>query len=505
MNKQVLLSWLGIADLKAAGLLPNNAAEPIGDGPILGALKNLSFDELHLLHDQDPQKVTAYLDWLTQFNSIKIVSVSCSLRSPIDFGDIHQAVDGYLQKLTSENPSLEISIHLSPGTPSMTAVSILLGKTKYNTRFVQSTKEKGGEFVTIPFDISAEFVPQIVKRADQKLSELALDQTPTSVAFSDIITQNPDFQRVIRKAEKIAQRDVPALIMGESGTGKELFAKAIHNASKRQGKPFITVNCGAIPKDLIDSELFGHIKGAFTGAASNKTGYFEAADGGTLFLDEFGELPEDAQVRLLRVLQSGEISKVGDSKAQIVDVRVIAATNRDLAQDIADGRFREDLFYRVAIGVLTLPPLRERSGDIALLVDHLMTAINREASNQPGYVDKKISVKAKNIILNHAWPGNIRELHGTLLRASIWAESDTITDFDIREAMISRPVNGNKSELPEIGTGLDIQGLLDDIKLKYITKALAQVAGNKKKATALLGLPNYQTLSNWMDKLGIEE
>jgi DNA-binding NtrC family response regulator len=184
---------------------------------------------------------------------------------------------------------------------------------------------------------------------------------------------------------------------------------------------------------------------------------------------------------------------------------VIAATNRDLGQDIAVGRFREDLFYRVAIGVLTLPPLRERSGDLALLVDHLMAAINREASTQPGYIDKKISVKAKNIILGYAWQGNVRELHGTLLRASIWAESDTITEFDIHEAIISRPVNVDKSDLPEIGAGLDIQGLLDDIKRKYITQALTQVAGNKKKATALLGLPNYQTLSNWMDKLGIEE
>jgi len=505
MNTNILLSWLGITDLKAASLLPDSSQTPIGDGPILGALKNLSFDELHLLHDQDPQQVHAYMDWLNQYSGIKIFPIPCSLRSPIDFGDIHQAVDGYLQKLTAENPHMDISIHLSPGTPSMTAVSILLGKTKYNTRFVQSTKENGGEFVSIPFDISAEFVPQIVKRADQKLSELALDQAPYSAAFSDIITQNPDFHRVIRKAEKIAIRDVPVLIMGESGTGKELFAKAIHNASQRKGKPFITVNCGAIPRELIDSALFGHIKGAFTGAASNKIGYFEAADGGTLFLDEFGELPQDAQVRLLRVLQSGEINKVGDSKTQIVNVRVIAATNRNLAQDIAEGRFREDLFYRVAIGILTLPPLRERSGDIALLVDHLMTAINHEASTQPGYIDKKISVKAKNIILGYAWPGNVRELHGTLLRASIWAESDTITEFDIQEAMIGRPVSIDNSELPEIGSGLDIQGLVDDIKRKYITKALTQVAGNKKKATALLGLPNYQTLSNWMDKLGIEE
>lgn len=505
MPLNILLSWLGIADLKAAGVMTDHPNESIGDGPILGALKNLSFDELHLLHDHDQSKVKEYIDWLAQFSNLKVIAIHCSLRSPIDFGDIHQAVDGYLQKLTTQSPDLDISIHLSPGTPSMTAVSILLGKTKYNTRFVQSTQNKGGEFVSIPFDISAEFIPQIAKQADKKLTELSFAQAPLSAAFSNIMTQNPEFLSVIRKAEKIAVRDVPALIMGESGTGKELFAKAIHNASQRRGKPFITVNCGAIPKDLIDSELFGHIKGAFTGAVSNKIGYFEAADGGTLFLDEFGELPEDAQVRLLRVLQSGEISKVGDSKTHIVDVRVIAATNRNLAQEIAEGRFREDLFYRVAIGVLTLPPLRERSGDLALLVDHLMTSINREASNQPGYIDKKLSVKAKNIILSHTWPGNIRELHGTLLRASIWAESDTISEFDIKEAMISRPVNGNKSELPEIGSGLDIQGLLDNIKRQYITKALAQVAGNKKKATELLGLPNYQTLSNWMDKLGIEE
>lgn len=311
-------------------------------------------------------------------------------------------------------------------------------------------------------------------------------------------------QRILRKAEKIAVRDVPVLILGESGTGKELFAKAIHNASLRVGRPFIPVNCGAIPKDLIDSELFGHIKGAFSGAVGNRIGYFEEADGGTLFLDEFGELPADAQVRLLRVLQSGEISKVGDSKTRNVDVRVIAATNRNLSEEIAEGRFREDLFYRVAVGLITLPPLRERSGDIALLAAHLMDRINQEASNQPGYINKKISVKAKNIILNQVWPGNIRELYGTLLRASIWSEDDLISEMDIQEAMLERPSVTASGELPELGNGIDVQRLLEDIKRKYVLQALKQAAGNKKKATELLSLPNYQTLSNWMEKLNIE-
>jgi transcriptional regulator with PAS, ATPase and Fis domain len=503
MAKHILLSWLGITDLKAADQLPTTG-EPIGDGPILGALKNLRFDELHLLHDQDPVKTVAYTHWLAEHSAINVVLIHRSLRSPIDFGDIYQAVDGYLQNITATDPALDISIHLSPGTPAMAAVSILLGKTKYNTRFVQSTKDKGGEFVTIPFDISAEFIPQITKTSDRKLVDLASPSAPLSAAFSDIVTQNPDLIRIINKAEKISVRDVPVLIMGESGTGKELFAKAIHNSSQRASKPFITVNCGAIPGELIDSELFGHVKGAFTGAITNKVGYFEAADNGTLFLDEFGELPPDAQVRLLRVLQSGEISKVGDSKTQTVDVRIIAATNRELSSDISTGRFREDLFYRVAIGIITLPPLRERPGDIALLAEHLMNIINQHASTQPGYIDKKLSTKAKNIILNHTWLGNIRELHGTLLRASIWSDGDTITDTDLLDAMIARPAKQSSSELPEIGEGIDIQALLDEIKHKYITGAIAQSAGNKKKATKLLGLPNYQTLSNWMEKLGIQ-
>ena len=504
LGKKILISWLGIADLKAAGQFPTRPDEIIGDGPILGALKTLTFDELHLVHEHEQSKAEAYVRWLSEFATINVVLNKCTLRSPIDFGDIHRVMDSYLEKLTTNEPSLDISIHLSPGTPSMTAVSILLGKTKYNTRFVQSTKEKGGEFVTIPFDISAEYIPQLVKNADKKLTELSYSEAPLSAAFSDIITQNPEIKRTIQKAEKIAVRDVPALIMGESGTGKELFAKAIHNTSLRKGKPFITVNCGAIPKELIDSELFGHVKGAFTGAISHKIGYFEAADGGTLFLDEFGELPEEAQVRLLRVLQSGEMSKVGDSSSKKVDVRVIAATNRNLAAEIAKGRFREDLFYRVAVGIITLIPLRERTGDIAMLTDYLMDKINQEASNQPGYLNKKISIKARNLILNYPWPGNIRELHGMLLRASLWADTEQITETDIQEAIIERPQQVTTRELPEIGNGIDVQGVLDGIKRKYITQALEKTAGNKREATALLGLPNYQTLTNWMEKLDIQ-
>ena len=198
------------------------------------------------------------------------------------------------------------------------------------------------------------------------------------------------------------------------------------------------------------------------------------------------------------------MSKVGDSSSKKVDVRVIAATNRNLAAEIAKGRFREDLFYRVAVGIITLIPLRERTGDIAMLTEYLMDKINQEASNQPGYINKKISIKARNLILNYPWPGNIRELHGMLLRASLWADTEQITETDIQEAMIERPQQVTTRELPEIGNGIDVQSVLDGIKRKYITQALEKTAGNKKEATALLGLPNYQTLTNWMEKLDIQ-
>lgn len=501
-TKKILLCWLGNNDLKAAGLLPKDQSDR-SVGPIAEALQNMSFDQLHLLCNQKGEAIEGYQKWLGERNDIEILSKDISLSSPIHFGDIYSAVDSYLTVLLSvENQ--EVTIHLSPGTPAMTAVSILLGKTKYDTKFIQSSKSKGAEYVDIPFNISAEFIPLASKSQDKKLVKLSAGEAPVNAEFSDIITQNPSMLKTIEKASAIAKRDVPALILGDSGTGKELFAKAIHNGSQRSRGPLIIVNCGAIPKDLIDSELFGHAKGAFSGAVSNKIGYFEAADNGTIFLDEFGELPEDAQVRLLRVLQSGEFSRVGETTNQKVDVRVIAATNRDLSLEIAEGRFREDLFYRVAIGVIKLPALKDREGDLVLLAEHMMEEINKEAADQPGYIHKNISVKAKNIILNYAWPGNVRELYGSLLRASLWSDTDMITEEDMQDALLERTEVKSGMSLPEIGKGIDIIGVLDEVKQEYIHKALDQTGGNKKKAAGILGLSNYQTLTNWMDKLGLK-
>ena len=190
---------------------------------------------------------------------------------------------------------------------------------------------------------------------------------------------------LVERAQRVALRNVPVLLEGESGTGKELFARAIHRDSPRRDQPFIPVNCGAIPQALVESELFGHEKGTFTGANAQRKGHFESANGGTIFLDEIGELPKDMQVRLLRVLQEGEVVRLGASKPINVDVRIVAATNRTLIEEVGEGRFREDLFYRIAVAYLKLPPLRDRPGDLGLLIDHLIDQINRESEEQPGY------------------------------------------------------------------------------------------------------------------------
>lgn len=503
MALKVLVAWLGNNDLKAAGLLNGTlAANEIG--PIAEALRTIKFDVLHLLCDQSKANTTAYLNWLQAQNPIQAQAHFVSLSSPVHFGDIYNALDHLLHSLKQSDSAIDLTIHLSPGTPAMAAVSILLGKTKYQTKFIQSAQGKGAVLVDIPFDIAAEFIPAKQVEQDKHLLEIAAGEAPINAEFADIITRNPAMLKMIEKAQAVARRDVPVLILGESGTGKELFAKAIHNASARRNKPLIVVNCGALPKDIIDSELFGHAKGAFSGAVTNKKGFFEAAHEGTIFLDEFGELPEAAQVRLLRVLQSGEFNRVGETQTVKVDVRVIAATNRDLGEEVANGRFRMDLYYRVAIGVITLPPLRKREGDLMLLIDHLMQAINKQSAALENYVHKNISVKAKKIILSYDWPGNVRELYGALLRASIWSTNPEITEQEMQDSLLRSIPKKADNSWPDIGKGIDIIEFIEAIKEKYIQDAMKKTAGNKKKAAELLGLPNYQTLTNWMEKLNLK-
>jgi DNA-binding NtrC family response regulator len=266
-----------------------------------------------------------------------------------------------------------------------------------------------------------------------------------TLGFDDIITKSPAMQAVLRTAEKAAVSNIPVLISGESGVGKELIARAIHGTSDRRAKPFVAVNCGAMPENLVESILFGHEKGSFTGATERHTGKFIEASGGTLFLDEVGELPPAAQVKLLRAIQEGEVEPVGGRKPIKVDVRIVSATNRDLIADVKAGRFREDLFYRLHVFPITVPPLRDRLADIPALARHFLARFAAEERKRI----RLITPDALHVLSTFRWPGNIRQLQNTLFRAVVLAENDTIGLAEIPQiaAQVStQPVESKGSD-----------------------------------------------------------
>lgn len=487
---RVLISWIGGNDLKAV--------EGQAVGPIASTLKNTAFDSVELLYNYPDQQVKRYLRWLGDHCDASLQAHAIQLTSPVDFGEIYQVANQHLNRLKSESKSL--SILLSPGTPAMQAVWILLGKTRYPCQFYQSSVEQGVQKVDIPFELSMEYVPAVSELSGAKLNKLSGIGAPIDAAFDNIITRNPRMQTLKAQAQILARREVPVLIYGETGTGKELFARAIHNASRRVGQPFVPLNCGAIPHELVDSVLFGHKKGAFTGATSDKPGVFQQADGGTLFLDEFGELEPSVQVRLLRVLQEGAFLPVGGTREQLVDIRIITATHRNLMESVAKGSFREDLFYRVAVGVLHLPPLREREGDLSLLAKTLLATLGE---HDDGLKNKKLSPEAKNIIVRHPWHGNVRELQATLLRAALWCRGDTINAEDMHQALFLMPEKESCLLDKDVTQGIDIQEIIGEVAGLYIRRALDSTGHSKTRAAQLLGLNNYQTLNNWMEKYGI--
>lgn len=502
--RNILISWVGKTDIDAS-----LGKEDVGLGPVAQAVTQRTYDLLVLLSNYPKQDTAGYLKWLEQHTQSPSELHLVKLSSPTNFGEIYQAVIARVEAIRStQGENARLTYHLSPGTPAMAAVWIIVAKTRYAAELIESSKLHGVRTATIPFDISAEFIPQLLKRPDSDLSRLTAGLAEQAPAFGEIIHRSAPMKRVIAKAQKVAPRAVPVLIEGESGTGKELLARAIHEASPRHDKPFIAVNCGAISPELAESEFFGHRKGAFTGANTARTGHFEEANGGTLFLDELGELPLNLQVKLLRVLQEGQVVRVGESKPIPVDVRIISATNRNLTDEVTQGRFREDLFFRLAVAVIRLPPLRERPGDLNLLLDHLMDKINRESAAEPAWESKKLSAGAKNLLLQHTWPGNIRELQNTLTRAVVWSDGTTISQEDIHEALLEAPSRSSPADNilnQSIQGGFDLQSVISKVAHHYLTRALKEANGNKSRAAELLGLGSYQTLNNWTKKYGVAE
>src|SRR5208283_611860 len=522
--KRILVSWIGHADLSA---MVDDQSEPerarlmalaklggkYGEkpGPLKTAVSQSSFDQIHLLSNYDEGIHQPFSKWLGARPTIHAVHVE----APIDYPSIFRAADTVLDELgrTTNYSESELCILLSPGTPAMTAVWVLLGKSRYPATFYQTHRGKLLPTV-IPYDLVDDYVPQLLRDPDRHLQYLAAKSPGELEGFGAIVGEREAIRFAVGRAQEGALRDVNVLILGETSTGKEMFAQAIHKASYRKKGRFEAINCAAIPKELLEAELFGYKKGAFTGAQTERLGAFRRADGGSLFLDELGECDLAMQVKLLRILQppSGkgpccrEFYPIGSDEPVTCDVRIIAATNCDLLEAISEGRFREDLYYRLASVTLKLPPLRERKKDIPLLADALLKRINEELRDQkePGYQDKQISKSTIGFLQQHPWPGNIRQLYSALVQAAVFCEGALIQPADLVGALAEVP--GPKRIDPvshPLGNGFNLVKHLEEIQSQFLQRAMEEAGNVKTRAAQLLGYDHYQTLDAQLKRLKV--
>lgn len=374
-----------------------------------------------------------------------------------------------LQRVRDDNLDMEVIILTGQGTIESAVQAMKMGASDYLTKpcplgdlehHCQLARERGR-----------------LRRENERLKVVISRSQPKP----DLVGESAEMAQVRKLISRIAPTDKPVLISGESGTGKEVVAKAIQQASTLAKMPFVTVNCAALPEQLVESELFGHQKGSFTGATSEKPGLFEVADGGTLFIDELGEMPLPLQPKLLRVLEDGSMRRIGSHKERRVKVRIIAATNRDLGELVKEGRFREDLYYRVNVLPIQLPPLRERDGDIEILVDHFLQA------------PWEVEPEAMQAMREYAWPGNVRELINVVQRATILADNNSITLDDLpRELIESAPggvaVRAGAVKTTARETVSANPDRLDDIAKAHVLDVLAKHNGNKAQAARSLGI-----------------
>jgi len=491
---KILLSFVGSHD----PFNPDNS-----DGPLLSLLDSRKFEKFYLFYtNQEYWERARKVQKVCQKRQleIEIELREISVYPPTNYEQLFKVMNDECQKVLEGNAKEKPTyfIGTDSGTPQMQTIWFILAQSGlFDATLLQGVPPRfaKGEYQVKEVNLSLESFPQIIS-PDATRRELDIihsqwdalkaerDSLVKDYQFEGIIGKSDALLSVLEKASLVAESDVPVLIQAETGTGKELLAKGIHYKSFRKDKPFIARNCAAIPETLVESELFGHEKGAFTGADRQRKGIFELADGGTIFLDEVGDMPLLIQAKLLRVIQEKKFPRVGGEKEIEVDIRIIAATHENLKELKEERKFREDLYHRLNVVPIKMPPLRERREDIPLLIQYFIDKVNKQNRTQ-----KKLSGSALRVLLSYSWPGNVRELENTIEGMYILSRGDELTIDALPDEILRLGISLEEAKTVEVqipAGGFDLKGYLRELERAYFQKAIEISNGNRADAARLL-------------------
>lgn len=494
----ILLTFTGFHDPYSIGLV-GQEEQP---GPILSLVKARSFERVILFSTPIMEKNTlATREALRSLLPALDVQVrNLPLNDPTNYVAILKRLRAHIRDICDSTPQANYFIATASGTPQMHACWVLLAASGEIPAHILNVRpprfvSKDHPLVSEVDLTSTDFPVVRANVCDVEAPDVPLPDLDTVVRELGIVGDHSSIRRALEVGAALAPSTAPILILGETGTGKELFARFVHRVSGRPIDRFVPVNCAAIPSELVESLLFGHKRGAFTGATSDQTGKFDLADTGTLFLDELAELPQSAQAKLLRVLQDGLVEPLGAKRAHKVNVRLIAATNRDLRKAIQKGRFREDLYYRLNVGEMRLPPLRARRSDIPKMALHILDRVNATLRRP-----KRLSPSALTRLQNHSWPGNVRDLENVIERSVRLSRQDLLEADDL---IIFEPVSRADSlaTLPEPSEGFSMDQYLTSVRKQLILRALETARGNQSEAARLLGI-TPQAVHKFLRKSG---
>lgn len=481
----VLLTFTGFHDPYFKGLVDQEEQR----GPILSILSARSFERVFLFDTPTTRDISSQTSEAikTLFPKIDIAVLDVKIGDPTDYRQILNGLRSHTRRILSEIEDGNFHVAVASGTPHMHACWLLLtasGELPAKILHVRPPKYVSKDRPLVSdVDLSFEEFPAVrFPQGTISIAEGEHADLGKTLLDLGIVGDHPAMRRAIETGAILADSQAPIMILGETGTGKELFAHLIHQLSDRKKGPFIAINCATIPEGLVESILFGHVKGSFTGAFANQVGKFDAAANGTLFLDELGELPLIIQVKLLRILQDGMVEPIGNAEPHKVNVRIVGATNRNIRKQVRQGKFREDLFYRLNVGEIMLPPLRERRSDIPKLSLAILDRIN-SSLRRP----KRLTPAALIRLQTYDWPGNVRDLENVIERSARLCRTDGI---DAKDLLITEPISDTDSLdiLPNLSDGFSLETYLGSVRKKLMLRALEISNNNQSQAARLLGI-----------------